>query len=148
MYDKLKRFEQIIFDILAVGLVLFYSYSAVVKPAATQYHRGIYVIITYILVFLAYQSRSKKWPGLNPVLRATDYLLIVLSIFTIGYWMFNFEAINYRTGAETPFDRAVAMVGVLIGIELARRVVGNIFVVIGIVMLCYGVYGAYFPEII
>jgi len=148
VYDKLKKFEKIIFDVLAVGLVLFYSYSAVVSPAATQYHRGIYVIITYILVFLAYQSKSKKWPGLNPVLRAADYLLILLSVITVGYWMFNFEAINYRTGAETPFDMAIAMVGVLIGIELARRVVGNIFVVIGFLMLVYGVYGDYFPEII
>jgi TRAP transporter 4TM/12TM fusion protein len=148
VYDKLKKFEKIIFDILAVGLVLFYSYSAVVKPAATQYHRGIYVIITYVLVFLAYQSKSKKWPGLDPILRVADYLLILLSVITIGYWMFNFEAINYRTGIETPFDKAIAMAGVLIGIELARRVVGNIFVVIGFLMLGYGVYGAYFPEII
>jgi TRAP transporter 4TM/12TM fusion protein len=148
MYDKLKNFEKIIFDILAVSLVLFYSYAAVVSPASTQYHRGIYVIITYVLVFLAYQSKSKKWPGLNPVLRASDYLLILLSIFTVGYWILNFEAINYRTGAETPFDMAIAMIGVLIGIELARRVVGNIFVVIGFLMLSYGVYGAYFPDII
>jgi len=43
---------------------------------------------------------------------------------------------------------AIAMVGVLIGIELARRVVGNIFVVIGVIMLCYGVYGDLFPDII
>lgn len=148
MYDNLKKFEQFLFDALAVSLVLFYSYSAVVAPAATQYHRGIYVIITYVLVFLAYQSKSIKWPGLNPLLRATDYLLILLSVLTVGYWMMNFEAINYRTGAETQFDMAIAMVGVLIGIELARRVVGNIFVVIGVIMLSYGVYGDLFPEII
>ena len=148
MYEKLRNFEKIIFDILAVSLVLFYSYSAVVAPQSTQFHRGIYVIITYILVFLTYQSKSKKWPGLNPMLRAVDYLLILLSIVTIGYWIINFEVINYRTGAETPFDMAIAMIGVLIGIELARRVVGNIFVVIGVLMLLYGVYGAYFPDII
>jgi len=148
VYEKLRNFEKIIFDILAVGLVLFYSYSAVVSPASTQFHRGIYVIITYVLVFLVYQSRSKRWPALNPVLRIADYLLILLSIFTVGYWIFNFEAINYRTGAETPFDMTVAMIGVLIGIELARRVVGNIFVIIGVLMLLYGVYGAYFPDII
>ena len=58
VYDKLKRFEQIIFDVLSVSLVLFYSYAAVVSPASTQYHRGIYVIITYVLVFLTYQSKS------------------------------------------------------------------------------------------
>ncbi len=141
MFEKLNRFEQIVFDVCAVFLVLFYSYSAVVEPAATQYHRGIYVIITYVLVFLLYQSKSL-------IGRIFDYILIVLSIFSVGYWMLNFEAINYRTGAETPFDMAVAMVGVLIGIELARRVVGNIFVIIGVIMLFYGVYGDRFPDLI
>ena len=59
MYDKLNRIEKVIFDVLAVFLVLFYSYSAVLKPQATQYHRGIFVIITYILVFLIYKSKHK-----------------------------------------------------------------------------------------
>ncbi len=125
---------------LAVALVLFYSYSAVLQPASTQYHRGIYVIITYVLIFLVYKSKT-------PIFRVLDYILLFLSIFTIGYWILNFEAINYRTGIETPFDTAVAMVGVLIGIELARRVVGNIFVIIGVLMLLYGVYGDYVPEL-
>ncbi len=141
LYDKLHRFEQIIFDVLAVFLVVFYSYSAIVQPAATQYHRGIYIIITYILVFLTYKSKT-KW------LRVVDYLLILLSIITIGYWMYNFETINYRVGAETPLDMGIAIIGVLIGIELARRVVGFVFVLIGIIMLLYGVYGSYMPDLI
>ncbi|MGD9367280.1 MAG: TRAP transporter permease, partial [Desulfobacteraceae bacterium] len=122
MYEKLHKYEKFVFDVLACALVLFYSYSAVVKPAATQYHRGIYVIITYILVFLTYQSRNK-------VMRVVDYILILLSIFSVGYWIVNFEAINYRTGAETLFDQYVAIIGVLIGIEAARRVVGQVFVI-------------------
>jgi hypothetical protein len=63
VYDQLKRFEQIIFDTLSVLLVLFYSYAAVVQPASTQYHRGIYVIITYVLVFLLYQSKNQAHAG-------------------------------------------------------------------------------------
>jgi hypothetical protein len=39
------------------------------------------------------------------------------------------------------------VVGVLIGIELARRVVGNAFVIIGAVMILYGVYGPYAPDL-
>jgi TRAP transporter 4TM/12TM fusion protein len=140
VYDQLKRFEQIIFDTLSVLLVLFYSYAAVVQPASTQYHRGIYVIITYVLVFLLYKSKSK-------LMRVVDYLLILLSIVCIGYWILNFEAINYRTGAENAMDKTVAVVGVLIGIELARRVVGNAFVIIGTVMILYGVYGPYAPDL-
>ncbi len=140
MYDKLTKFEKIVFDVLAVFMVLFYSYSAVVRPAATQYHRGIYVIITYILVFLLYKSKN-RW------MRVIDYLLIFLSIFSVGYWIVYFEAINYRTGAETPFDMFVAMIGVLIGIELARRVVGFVFVIMGVLLLLYGVYGDYAPDL-
>jgi len=141
VYDDLKRFEQILFDVCAVGLLLFYSYAAVISPAATQYHRGIYVIVTYVLVFLLYRSKSIFG-------RIIDYLLIVLSIGSIGYWIFNFEAINYRTGAETPLDTWIAVVGVLLGIELARRVVGNIFVIIGVLMLAYGVYGDFMPDLL
>lgn len=140
MYEKLNKIEQYIFDACSVLLVLFYSYAAVVKPAATQYHRGIYVIITYVLVFLLYKSKSK-------IMRVVDYLLILLSIVCIGYWIVNFEAINYRTGAENLVDKTIATVGVLIGIELARRVVGNAFVIIGTCMLLYGVFGPYAPEL-
>ena len=73
---------------------------------------------------------------------------MVLSVVCIGYWMWNFEAINYRVGAETDLDQWIAMAGVLLGIELARRVVGNAFVVLAAAMLIYGVYGDYAPEII
>ena len=141
MYEKLNRIEKIVFDVLAVAMVLFYSYSAVLRPAATQYHRGIYVIITYVLVFLTYKSKG-KW------MRLVDYVLIALSVFSVGYWILYFEAINYRTGAETPFDMGVAVIGVLIGIELARRVVGTVFVIMGGILLLYGVYGNYMPDLI
>ena len=141
MFEQLNRVERWIFDALSLGLVGFYSYAAVLDPAATQFHRGIYVVITYILVFLLYRSRSR-------VGRFCDYLLIAASITCIGYWMWNFEAINYRVGAETELDQWIAMAGVLLGIELARRVIGNVFVVLSTVMLIYGVYGEYAPELI
>jgi hypothetical protein len=58
MFEKLNKVEQYLFDALAVFLVLFYSYSAVLEPAATQYHRGIYVIITYALVQIQEPDRA------------------------------------------------------------------------------------------
>ncbi|MEW7978389.1 MAG: TRAP transporter fused permease subunit [Candidatus Sedimenticola endophacoides] len=141
LVEKLNKVEQMLFDAMAMGLVLFYSYSAVLQPAATQYHRGIYVVITYVLVFLLYRSGGR-------IGRVWDHLLMLTLVVTLGYWIYNFEAINYRAGAETELDQWVAMVGVLVGIEVARRVVGNVFVIIGTIMILYGVYGAYAPELI
>jgi len=137
----MNKFEQLLFDALALGLVLFYSYSAVIAPAATQFHRGIYVIITYILVFLVYRSK-------HLLARVGDFLLIALSVTTLGYWILNFEVINYRAGAETEIDKWIAVAGVLVGVEVARRVVGLVFVVMGAIMLTYGVFGEYAPELI
>ncbi|MCP4472469.1 MAG: TRAP transporter fused permease subunit [Gammaproteobacteria bacterium] len=142
-FEKLNKVERLAFDAMAIGLVLFYSYSAVLEPAATQYHRGVYVVITYVLVFMLYRS-----PGL--VGRIWDYSLILVSIVTLGYWVVNFEAINYRAGAETELDQWIAMVGVVVGVEVARRVVGAVFVVIGTIMLLYGVFGdsEWIPEVL
>jgi len=124
-----------------VFLVVFYSWAAVIQPMATQYHRGVYVIITYVLVFLLYKAKTK-------IGRVIDYLLMLLSAVSIGYWIFMFETINYRTGAETQTDMVFAIIGVLIGIELARRVVGSVFVILGTVMMLYGVYGYMAPDLV
>jgi hypothetical protein len=45
LFEKLTKVERLLFDVMGIGLVLFYSYSAVLQPAATQYHRGVYVVI-------------------------------------------------------------------------------------------------------
>ena len=141
MIQELNRIETIVFKTFSVGLVLFYILSATVAPAATEFHRGIYVFITYVLVFMLYKS---PWSSLRPL----DYLLMLLSIISISYWIFNYESLNYRAGAETQLDEVVAVAGVLLGIEVARRVIGPIFVILAGLLLIYGVYGMYFPSLI
>ena len=83
MYQKLNRVEQILFDAGSLFLLLFYVFSAVIMPMATQYLRGIYTLVTYVLVFLLYRSKS-KW------MRIVDYLLMLASMVCIGYWIMNF----------------------------------------------------------
>jgi len=141
VFESLHRIEKLIFSVLSLTLVVFYSISAVWIPAATQYHRGVYVLITYIAVFLLYRNKST-------VGRVADYIFMILSSVTIIYWMFNFETISYRAGAETALDQYMAVIGVLLGIEIARRAVGTVFVIIGVIMLLYGVYGMYAPLMI
>ena len=141
MIQDLNRIETYVFKALSVGLVLFYILAATVAPAATEFHRGIYVFITYVLVFMLYKSPQ-------PSLRPLDYFLMLLSIISISYWIFNYEALNYRAGAETHLDETVAVAGVLLGIEVARRVIGPIFVILAGLLLVYGVYGVYFPNLI
>jgi TRAP transporter 4TM/12TM fusion protein len=126
---------------MSLLLVIFYSISAIWIPAATQYHRGIYVLVTYLAVFLIYKSKTY-------IMRVVDYIFMILSAIAITYWIFNFEAISYRAGAETSLDQIMSVIGVLLGIEIARRAVGSVFVVIGVIMLLFGVFGEYAPDLI
>ncbi|MDW7774110.1 MAG: TRAP transporter fused permease subunit [Desulfobulbaceae bacterium] len=43
-------------SLLGASLVLFYFYTASITTVATQYHLGVYVLITYILVLLLYPA--------------------------------------------------------------------------------------------
>ncbi|MCF6270730.1 MAG: TRAP transporter fused permease subunit [Melioribacteraceae bacterium] len=140
MFENLNKFEKTAFTGLSVFLVIFYLISAVWIPAPTEYHRGIYVLITYILVFMLYKSS-------NPLLRVLDYVLMILAASSVIYWIYNYENLNYRAGIETDLDQYVAAIGVILGIEIARRAVGFVFVIIGTAMLIYGIYGEYAPDL-
>jgi len=210
--------------VLGAGMVVFYFYSAGIKAVATEYHRGIYVFVTYVLVFLLYPAGTAKtrvglslimgvllssflavqlfypdtaafhaqlssfgdawnsqgmtaafasadglwgvligalviagllipidtwmgrrWPQL-PVL--SDILYAAASTLVVFYWISQFELLNYRAGAENELDALVSIAGVLISIEVARRVLGWSMTLIGVAFLCYGYFGPLFPDII
>ncbi len=211
--------------LLGFGMVVFYFYTAGLASVATQYHRGVYVLVTYILVFLLYPSGatwyryvlalfvgillaatasalifypdvvtfhaalaefgavwSEAGPGAaiasmssglwflvlgapiiglgmmlvdrwleqrypqNPVL--TDIVFAVSSAAVIWYWISEFEALNYRAGAETELDALISIAGILLSLEVCRRVLGWSMTLIGVMLICYGLFGPYFPDMI
>ena len=212
---------RLIVGFLAAIMVLFYLYTAGVASVATQYHRGVYVFLTYVLVFLLYPASPRlraplavfagsvlgvsmgaffyggiaalharlldvgaaaeggsvavlsaaaalwplwlaiflvaiaiylldiktaaRWPEGPSLL---DGLLAVLSALAVYYWMHEFENLNYRAGAETEFDALVSIVGVVLSLEVCRRVLGWAMPTIGLAMIAYGYFGAYLPDLI
>lgn len=196
--------------VLGAGMVLFYFYTAGLAAVATQYHRGVYVFVTYVLVFLLYPAGKtwvriplslvigavyscaiagtvfydstdafhaqltggntaligaivlasfafggaatfidnlmmKRWPQ-NPTL--SDIFYALASAAVVSYWIHEFEVLNYRAGAETNLDAMVSIVGIILSLEVCRRVLGWSMTFIGIAMFLYGYLGPIFPEII
>ena len=60
---QLKRFWYFVTASLGIFMVLFYMYNAGVQPVDTQYHLGIYVLITFVMVFLTYPMTETLAPG-------------------------------------------------------------------------------------
>ena len=209
-YRSPTGFFKLLVAVLGAGMVLFYFYTAGLAAVATQYHRGVYVFVTYVLVFLLYPAGKtwmriplsliigaviscaiaglgfyesvdafhseitggnmglfggivtgtviigftatfldnlvmKKWPE-NPTL--SDILYALVSAAVVYYWIHEFEVLNYRAGAETNLDAMISIVGIILSLEVCRRVLGWPMTFIGIGLFLYGYMGPIFPDII
>ncbi|MBU1001420.1 MAG: TRAP transporter fused permease subunit [Proteobacteria bacterium] len=141
---KLTGIWQLIVSLLGAFMVIFYFFSVAGLPIDTQYNRGVYVLLTYIMIFLSFPM-TKRSSGSRPTL--VDIALCVVSILCVGYFMLEFEAFNYRSGNESNMDIYVSMIGILLSLEVSRRVLGWSMTVVGLFFLVYGLYGRYFPEL-
>ncbi|SFM81391.1 TRAP transporter permease [Thermodesulforhabdus norvegica] len=139
---KLTGVWHYIIAVMSVFMVCFYFYSAGIKPVAVQYNRGLYVLLTYVMVFLVYPF-SKRSPTGRP--SVFDIILALLSIFATGYWIKEFEALNYRIGSETKLDIYISILGLLLSLEVSRRVLGWAMTIMGFLAAAYCYFGPWMP---
>jgi TRAP transporter 4TM/12TM fusion protein len=78
----------------------------------------------------------------------SDALLALASAGAVLYWISQFEVLNYRAGAETELDALISMAGIVISLEVCRRVLGWSMTLIGVIMLSFAYFGPYMPEIL
>ncbi|WP_058556376.1 TRAP transporter fused permease subunit [Thiohalocapsa sp. ML1] len=210
--------------LLGAAMVLIYFYGAGVQALETQYHLGVYVLITFVMIFILYPAGSRLalfWmsliaAGLLAVLASSylvfdsptafydqitlfretweydglaaawandfgdlritlllvvplalvlvpldlwlarrfpqaptpsDVLMAIAIAVAVLYWISQFAALNYRAGAENQLDKLISIVGLLLSLEVCRRVLGWSITLIGIGMLCFGLFGPYLPEL-
>ena len=75
-----------------------------------------------------------------------DLFLALAAIFAVGYCIVEYAAINYRMGSETTLDTAVSILGILISLEVARRVLGWSMTMVGVGFLAVRFLGQPAPQ--
>lgn len=141
----LKNPWQTLFGLLAAGMSLYYLHSAMFGIYRTEYHLGIFVGLTFVMVFLLYPARAgrpKRAP--SPI----DLVLAGLSIVTVGYFIVQYEQIVRRLGAETSTDHLMAALAVLLSLEVGRRVLGRALPIVALAMIAYAYFGPHMPDFI
>lgn len=157
----LNRFWSTLVALIAFGMAAFYIYTAGTLPAPVQWQRGLYVMLTFILILLLYPTVGKR-SRLQPVignlvnrlpgpLRAIlaprggptllDLCLIVTVVIVVGYFILNYPALQRRAGAYNPTDFTVSIIGLIVSLEVARRVLGWSMTLIGIFFILYLRFG-------
>jgi TRAP transporter 4TM/12TM fusion protein len=143
--NPLRGIGRRVFELLAGGMAVFYLLSAAFGAQRAEVHFGVYVGITYAMVFIFYplvRGRTKHHPN------ALDVVLALASLAAAGYFMHQYEAIAYRMGRETDLDMYFAYLMVALSIEVGRRALGWALPIIALVLMAYAHYGPYMPDLI
>jgi TRAP transporter 4TM/12TM fusion protein len=106
-----------------------------------QYYGYLLVTSTLIAILLPWVFRTR---GHDIVW--SDWLLILACMTVALYLLFNLKALQFRAGVmPTQADFWTALVGVLLILELTRRVAGLALVIISAIFIVYAFVGPYLP---
>lgn len=127
---------------IAISFSAFQLYTAIFGVLDAMIQRSIHLSFGLVLIYLLYPT-SKKWSHskLNPL----DALLAVLGALAPMYIVVNYQKLVLRAGTATPLDIVFGVIGILLVLEAARRVVGIPIVVIAVVFIAYAFAGPHIP---
>jgi len=127
---------------LAIAFSVFQLYTAIFGVLDAMLQRSVHLSFGLALIYLLYPA-SKKWSfnKLHPL----DAFLAVAGALSPMYIIINYQKLVLRAGTATPLDIVFGVIGILLVLEAARRVVGVPMVVIAVVFIIYAFIGPYIP---
>ncbi len=146
VHRELGGFWKRLAEFVGLGMVLFYFASVLLGPFELQIHRGIFVLLTYILIFLFYPLKGEARSSSRPT--TVDIVFVMASLVCCLYWIAQFDSLSGRLGNESEMDYLISMLGIIVSLEVARRILGWSITIIAVLMLFYAYFGSYAPEII
>lgn len=130
---------------IAIAFSIFQLYTAIFGVLDAQLQRGVHLGFGLALVFLLYPT-CKSWS--RHKLHPFDLLLAVLGAVAPAYIIYEYQNLVLRAGTVSDMDLAVGIIGIILVIEAARRVVGIPMVCVVLVFIAYAFAGPYMPGVL
>lgn len=130
---------------IAIAFSIFQLYTAIFGVLDAQLQRGVHLSFGLALVFLLYPT-CKSWS--RHKLHPFDLLLAVLGAAAPAYIIYEYQNLVLRAGTVSDMDLAVGIIGIILVIEAARRVVGIPMVCVVLVFIAYAFAGPYMPGVL
>lgn len=129
--------------LVAIAFSVFQIYTAAFGVLDAQLQRAIHLAFGMFLVYLLYPSK-KAWRH-DHKLHFIDVVLAIIGAATPIYIVMNYDNIIARGGLINNVDFYIGIVGVLLVVEAARRVVGIPIVCVVLLFVAYAFSGPYLP---
>lgn len=107
--------------------------------------RSIHLALATFLAFAVYPACKRSPRDRVPV---TDWLLALAAAFCAGYLFLFYAELSRRPGLPTDMDLFVAVAGLILLLESARRALGLPMVILAVVFMVYIFFGPYMPDMI
>ena len=129
---------------LAVGMSLYHLAVAYLGTPEAFFFRGTHLLFALVLTFLinpTFRRRGAKMPGL------LDYLLVLLSVITIGYLWLNIPYLYNRfvfVDDLRTLDLIFGAIFIVLVLEATRRVIG---LALPITAVCFVTYALFIAKV-
>ncbi|WP_068809328.1 TRAP transporter permease [Thauera phenolivorans] len=107
--------------------------------------RSIHLAFAVFMAFAAYPAFKRSPRAYVPVV---DWILAAVAAFCAAYLYLFYAELAQRPGMPTTMDLTVAVIGMTLLLEAARRALGLPMVILAIVFLIYIFFGQYMPDVI
>lgn len=128
---------------IAIAFSVFQIYTALFGVLDAMMQRSIHLGFAFCLIYLLYPM-NKKWSRtkIHPLDFGLSILGAAAPLYISILWT---HTLSQRAGMPTTLDMIVGIIGVLLVLEAARRVVGLPMVAIALVFVAYAFAGPYLP---
>jgi len=142
-YRVLAGFFGKVIAAICIAFSIFQVYTAMFGVLDAMMQRSIHLGFAFCLIFLLFPT-NKKWSRtkLHPLDAVLSVLGAAAPLYITVLWTYT---LSQRSGNATPLDIAIGIVGVLLVLEAARRVVGLPMVIVALVFVAYAFLGPYIP---
>ncbi|QNB45186.1 TRAP transporter fused permease subunit [Thermanaerosceptrum fracticalcis] len=144
-HRSLKGYSYYMVFVLGVIMSIFHVATLNFVPIDPWIMRTLHLLFAGVLIFaLIPASKRSSKTKISPV----DVLLMILVLFVLLYILVQFDELIYRIGTSpTKTDVIVSTIGILLVLEMTRRLQGLILPMIAIAFILYSLFGAYFPGL-
>ena len=141
---------------LLVGVALFWSlfqlwfasplpFSVGIGVFNDTEARSLHLALAVFLGFLAYPAFKHSPRHRIPFV---DWVLALVAAFCMAYLLLFYKELSTRPGQPTTLDLAVAVTGLVLLLEAARRALGLPMVILATIFIGYIFLGPYMPDMI
>ena len=131
------------FNIVAIGFGAFYLYTSGFGIFSTESNRGVYLMLTSVLVFLIYPAG--RWSPRNRP-EILDIIFIIAAVVSVGYWIDQYVSYAiFRVSSPSQYDLWMGAVAIVVMLETSRRALGPVIPIIAIIFLLQLYFGSWLP---